>query len=171
MKTSREKVMDVINRKNVDFGVMWTGHPSPDTVPIFAKEWGIEPNDEAIFRYLQDDCRHYPAGFRYNHPEGIGMFDPGYGIDREKSLGSAGCFSEVEDISELEKYPWPKLSYCDFTDAYSYMDNHQDKMIFTGMWSPFFHIMADFFGMENYFCLMYENPKLIEAATEKIVDF
>ena len=44
-------------------------------------------------------------------------------------------------------------------------------MVFTGMWSPFFHQVADFFGMENYFIKMYECPEVVEALTERIVDF
>jgi uroporphyrinogen decarboxylase len=44
-------------------------------------------------------------------------------------------------------------------------------MIFTGIWSHFFHLVADFFGMENYFINMYENPKIVEAVTERIVDY
>ena len=44
-------------------------------------------------------------------------------------------------------------------------------MVFTGMWCPFFHQVADFFGMENYFIKMYECPEVVEAATEHIVDY
>lgn len=35
---------------------MWTGHPNDKTIPIFAREWGIEPTREAIFEHLNDDC-------------------------------------------------------------------------------------------------------------------
>ena len=44
-------------------------------------------------------------------------------------------------------------------------------MVFTGMWSCFFHQVADFFGMENYFIKMYEEPKIVEAVTERVVDW
>ena len=39
------------------------------------------------------------------------------------------------------------------------------------MWSSFFHIVADFFGMENYFIKMYEAPDVVEAVTERVVDY
>jgi uroporphyrinogen decarboxylase len=39
------------------------------------------------------------------------------------------------------------------------------------MWSPFFHIAADFFGMDNYFIKMYTNPEIVDAVTERIVQF
>jgi uroporphyrinogen decarboxylase len=36
--------------------------------------------------------------------------------------------------------------------------------VFGGMWGPFFHVMEDFFGMENYFCKMYTHPEVVYAA-------
>lgn len=170
MKTSRQKVLDIFNRKNTDDKAFWTGHPNDATIPIFAREWSIEPTREAIYNFLDDDCRWIVADSGYKHPEGLPAFDPAYGVDRE-SLSAAGCFAEAEDVKDIEKYPWPNPDYCDFTEVYQEIDRHQDKAIFTGMWSPFFHLIADFFGMENYFIKMYENPKVIEAATERIVDF
>ena len=40
-----------------------------------------------------------------------------------------------------------------------------------GFWSPFFHIVSDMFGMENYFIKMYTHPDVVHAATAHIVDF
>ena len=170
MTTSRQKVLDIFNRKNTDYKAFWTGHPNEKTVPIFAAEWGIEPTREAIYDFLDDDCRWIPADRGYKHPEGYPAFNPSYGIERN-SLSSAGCFAEVETIKDIEAYPWPDPDYCDFTEIYNEIDKHQDKAIFTGMWSSFFHLIADFFGMENYFIKMYENPKIVEAVTERVVDF
>jgi uroporphyrinogen decarboxylase len=39
------------------------------------------------------------------------------------------------------------------------------------MWMPFFHIVAFYLGMENYFIKMHTHPELIEALIEKILDF
>jgi len=71
----------------------------------------------------------------------------------------------------VEAYPWPDVQYCNFESIYHYIESHDDKMVFTGMWSPFFHDLCDFFGLENYFMKMYDNPKVVEAVTEKIVDY
>jgi len=43
--------------------------------------------------------------------------------------------------------------------------------VFGGMWCPFFHVLADLFGMENYFCKMHTDPHVVHAATERVVDF
>lgn len=169
--TSREKVKSIFNLSSNGQGAMWTGHPNHNTIPIYAKAWEIEESPEAIFNYLNDDCRWITADSGYQHPEGLPALDPGYGINRSNSLSSAGCFADVEMISEIEKYPWPDVKYCNFDHIYKRIESYEDKIVFTGMWSPFFHNLCDFFGIENYFIKMYENPKIVEAVTEKIVDY
>jgi uroporphyrinogen decarboxylase len=168
---SRQKVLDVFNRKSSGHGVMWTGHPNDATIPIYAKEWSIEPTREAIYDYLQDDCRWVMADKGYHHPLGHPMFDASWGISRNHSLSAAGCFANAEDASDFEKYPWPDLAYLDFTEVYEEIDKYPDKMVFTGMWSCFFHNLCDFFGMENYFVKMHENPEVVQALTDRVVDF
>lgn len=168
---SREKVMQIFSHKSDGSGAMWTGHPNSETIPIYAKAWNIEENAESIFQYLKDDCRWFMADGGYKHPEGLPIFNPSLGVDRSHSLSADGCFANAETIADIECYPWPNPDYCDFANLYAVIDKHQDKMVFTGMWSCFFHVVADFFGMENYFIKMYENPAVVEAATEKIVDF
>lgn len=169
--TSRERVKKIFTHTSNGEGAMWTGHPNSETIPIYAKAWGIEPTAEAIFNYLNDDCRWISADWGYQHPEGRPALDPSYGIERGRSLSSAGCFAETTDVADVEKYPWPDVKYCNFEPVYQYIDNFPDKMVFTGMWSPFFHDLCNFFGMENYFVKMYETPDVVEAVTEKIVDY
>ena len=43
--------------------------------------------------------------------------------------------------------------------------------VLSGLWSCFFHIAADFFGMDNYFVKMYTDPEVVDAVTERIVQF
>ena len=170
MLTSREKIREIFNHSGSGCA-FWTGHPNDATVPIYAKEWNIEPSREAIYNYLDDDCRWFMADGGYKHPEGLPVFDTSYGVVRSNTLGAAGCFANVETVAEIEAYPWPDAKYCDFTDMYKLIEQYPDKMVFTGLWSCFFHIVADFFGMENCFVKMYESPKLVEAVTEKVVDY
>ncbi len=169
--TSREIVKNIFTRKNTDGLAFWTGHPNHATVPIMAKEWGIEPDYEAIYTYLGDDCRWISADWGYRHPEGLPMFDTSWGTSGRPTLSAGGTFADTEDVAEVDRYPWPDPKYLDFTDVYAAIDRHQDKAVFTGLWSCFYHIVADFFGMENYFIKMYENPAVVEAVTERVVDF
>lgn len=167
---SREKVKRIFLRKGDGTGAMWTGHPNDKTIPIYAKEWGIEPSREAIFTYLKDDCRWFMANDGYKHPQGLADFNPAWHKER-KTLSAKGCFAEAETLADIANYPWPDPKYCDFTEIYEEIDKFQDKMIFTGIWSHFFHLVADFFGMENYFVKMYENPYIVDAVTERVVDY
>ncbi|MBQ3955312.1 MAG: hypothetical protein II680_05435 [Clostridia bacterium] len=149
---------------------MWTGHPNTKTVPIYAEKWGIEPTREAIFQFLNDDCRWISADSGYHHPEGLPAIDPAYRTVR-RTLSAEGFFANAETVADVDKYPWPDPDYCDFTDIYRQVEQFPDKMVFTGMWSPFYHQVADFFGMENYFMKMYDCPEVVEAVTERIVDY
>ena len=60
LKELRVKVerYNIFEHKNVNQGTMWTGHPNEDTVPIYAKEWGIEESREAIYNFLNEHFSH-----------------------------------------------------------------------------------------------------------------
>jgi len=171
MKTSREKVLEVFEHRSAGDGVLWTGNPDREVIHDGAVRWGIEDNAEAFFRHMDDDCRWVMADSGYRHPEGRPMFDTAYNSKSRDTLSAAGCFADTEDLAEVEAYPWPDVKYCDFTQVYKQIEQFPDKMVFTGMWSCFFHLVADYFGMENYFIKMYEAPEIVEAVTEHIVDF
>ena len=99
------------------------------------------------------------------------MFDTSYGLPAKLTHGTAGCFGDTEDIAEVEAHPWPDVKDCDYTAVYQEIEKFPDKMVFTGMWGCFFHVVMDYFGLENYFIKMYENPEIVEAVTERVVDF
>lgn len=168
--TSREKVAQVFDHKGSD-GVMWTGCPHWETIQNCSREWNIECSYDAVYEYLSDDCRWVTADGGWHHPEGLPFFNASYGVNKRRSHASPGCFADAESPEDLKKYPWPDVKYFDFTDVYKKIEQYPDKMVFTGMWSPFFHYISDFVGMENYFVMMYENPVFVDALTEKVVDF
>ena len=169
-QTSRQKVLDIFQHRAGAGCAMWTGHPNAATVPIYAKEWGIEATPEAIFNFLGDDCRWIQADGAYQHPEGLPAFDPAYHTHRD-TLSAGGCFAEAETVKDLDGYPWPDPKYCNFEGVIKEIEAHKDHMVFTGFWSHFFHLVSDFFGMENYFIKMYESPEVVDAVTAHVVDF
>ncbi|MFA6293091.1 MAG: hypothetical protein WC637_14990, partial [Victivallales bacterium] len=146
---SREKIRKIFERKSEGVTGFWTGSPHKDAAEIYMKKLNV-PDREGIFKYLNDDCRHLSADRGYIHPQGKPMFDF-YGGKEKVSHSQPGCFAECVDISEVEKYPWPNLDYLDFTEVLRDIRQHGDKFVLSGLWSPFFHRVADFFGMENYF--------------------
>jgi len=170
MQSSYEKVNNIFNRNSNGEGAMWTGHLSDGAIKIFSGEWGLEPDNEKIYTFLNDDCRWINVDDAYKAPDGKPAFDPSQG--KSFALSSkTGLFATIEKTSEIEKFDWPDPAFIDFSDIHSKIEKHSGKMILTGFWSPFFHIVADYLGMENYFAKMYDNPAVIDAVTEKIVDF
>lgn len=166
---SREKVKRIFERSSEGTIGFWTGNPHGETAKIYMEKLNYT-NMEELFGYLHDDCRWVIADSAYKHPEGKPMFDVLGGKERS-SLGEEGCFAECESLQEVEDYPWPNPDYLDFTGVIEEIRRHKDKSVFTGLWSCFFHIVSDFFGMENYFVKMYTDPQIVEAVTNHVVDF
>lgn len=114
---------------------------------------------------MGDDCRWIMGeDYAYKHPEGKSLFDL---FLNGKQRPLACCSS----IKEVENYPWPELDYLDFNQMRRLLIDKREYVRFGGMWSSFFHIVADLFGMEQYFVNMYTNPKVVEAVTEQVVNF
>lgn len=168
-KNSRQKVAAILGRKGGGERAFWMGNPHPETLELYIKAAGVQ-HYEALCDLLDDDCRCMIADGAYKHPEGKPMFDTTGGRER-KSYGEFGVFAECADLAEVEAYDWPDPDYLDFTDVISAIDMRADKGVFTGLWTHFFHLVCDFFGMENYFAKMYTDPLIVDAVTTKIVDF
>lgn len=168
---SREKVRRIFERRSNGESAFWVGRPAEETIRIFAKTWGIEPTAEAIFDYFDDDCRCLRADEGYQPASGRKMFDAYYGPDLQILPPGKSLVRDAESVRDVEKYPWPSADDFDFTQVYKKIDALGDKMVMTGVWSPFFHSIVNLLGMEQYFIMMYEEPEIIDAITEHVVDF
>ena len=115
---------------------------------------------EAIRVHFNDEVRWIPAG-GYNHPEGRQTF-PIEGKDRH---GFAGPLAECETVESLDDYEWPNPDYLDFSGTLERLDGCGDVYRASGMWTPFYHIMMNLFGMENYLIKMYTHPDVVHAVT------
>lgn len=166
---SRQKANSIFSRTGSGEVGFWTGAPHEKTKEIYLHKLGLQ-NMEELFKYLGDDCRFLPADSAYMHPEGWPAFDPSGGKQRG-SLSGAGCLADCESFQEIEDFPWPNPDYLDFTAILDEIRLVPDKMVLTGFWSPFFHIVSDYLGMENYFIKMHTEPEIVEAITEHVLDF
>lgn len=169
--SSRDKINRIINRGNQGSPGYWKGNPHKDAIPIYLDYFSVD-SEEELSLLLGDDLRWRHAEPAYKHPAGKPIFDCYLG--REKtSHGQPGVFADCLSIDEIDDFPWPDLKYLDFSDYKKTIDKaHDDGLaFFGGFWCPFFHIVADFFGMENYFIKMYESPKIVEAVTDHVLDF
>ena len=165
---SRKKIKKIfeLNSSNIGF---WTGNPKEETLEKYLEKLNLD-NREEFYTYLNDDCRWVMAGNNYDHPADKPMFDP-LGGQEKKSHGQDGYFADCKSIKEVEQYPWPDPDYIDFTEDIEQIEKFSDKAVFTGLWSQFFHLVCDFFGMENYFIKMHTDPEIVKAVTDHIVQF
>lgn len=167
---SRQKVRNIFKLKNSGPVATWLGNPHPDTLDIYTKALGID-NQNQLHDHFNDDCRWICAEWdTYKHPDNKPIWDCHNG--REKiSLGQPGFFGNCTNLNDLQTFNWPNVKYLDFSDPLKKIQASPDNAVFSGMWSCFFHIMCDLFGMENYFIKMHTDPIIIEAVTDRIVDF
>jgi uroporphyrinogen decarboxylase len=167
--TSREKVRKIFDFAADAVPAFWTGNPHHETYAMYKNELGQETNEQ-LFVHLRDDCRWLAPWNVYKHPEGKPMFDY-FGGREHHSLGDPGVLGDATTIADVEAIPWPDPAYLDFSETIGVIREHQQQAVFTGMWCCFFHDLHFYFGMENYFIKMYTHPEVVEAATEKVLDF
>ena len=86
-------------------------------------------------------------------------------------LSAGGVFAECEEVQEVLDFEWPDPDYLDFSEVLEQLRNAGDVYRAGGFWCPFFHHVADFFGMENYFIKMYTHPEVVHAVTRSVIDF
>lgn len=166
--TPRERVRRIFSRTDTDRVGFWLGNPHADTWPILYDAFGTTDQHE-LRNILGDELVWIsPEWGSYRHPEGKPIFELGRtGV----SLDEGGAFAETESVSEVEDFPWPDPDYLVFDDTLAALDGAGAVYRASGFWSPFFHVVADFFGMENYFLKMYTHPDVVHAVTRHIVDF
>ncbi len=170
--TNRELFHNIMNRKSDKCG-FWHGCPNEASIDKLYNYFDVKDDFElglklnSTFRWIMPEQHGM-----WKHPEAAAMFDALGGLERH-SLGQDGVFANCEDVAEVERFPWPDVSYCDFTETMAEIDKTiaVGQAVVSGTWSCFYHNAADFFGMENYFVKMHTDPAVVEAVTEHIVDF
>ncbi len=165
--TSRELIKNIITGKETTRCGFWMGHPHRDTWPILQDFFKVDTR-EGVRKLLRDDLRWFPVSGKYKSPESETPFP---NARKNEGLAAEGCFADCEKVAELDKYPWPDTKYLDFENDVASVKQAGDVYRIGGMWSPFFHNLANFFGMEKYFIKMYTNPEVVREATRRTVDF
>lgn len=170
--TKREHFTAILNHQSSRSG-FWHGCPNPASTDNLFQKFGVKDDFELGLR-LGSNCRWiHPESFGlYNHPEGRPMFDV-LGGKKRIAHGQDGVFADCEDPAEVDRFAWPEEKYIDFAPTLAEIDRAVDagQAVLSGAWSCFFHNVADFFGMENYFVKMYTDPEVVDAVTEHVVDF
>ncbi|MDP8211303.1 MAG: uroporphyrinogen decarboxylase family protein [Candidatus Stygibacter australis] len=164
---SRQRIKSIIAGEPADRCGFWLGNPHPDSWPALHQYFGTS-SEEELRLLLKDDFRWITPWDAYQHPEGKPVFDmqrPG------KTLSEGGVFADTVSVEEVEAFDWPNPEYLDFSKYKEILENTGDFYRAGGLWSPFFHEVCDFFGMENYFLKMYLNPDVVHAVTRHLIEY
>lgn len=104
----------------------------------------------------------------YKDPEGRELFDSG--LDREKH-GSVGPLASAETLADVDRFPWPKAEYLDFTSCLRDLEAAGDVYRMSGFWTCYWHNCCDLFGMEDYLMKMHTAPDIVHAVTNRVCEF
>lgn len=177
--TSRERVLAAFAFEEPDRVPTWFG-AAPETRAAMIEHLGLG-GDEALSDFLGDDFRRVhatyagPAAFdpnanlapgsTYRSPFGVERHGYGWGMPRSHPLAGA-------TLREVHDYAWPDpawMSASHLRDEILAWDGRY--AILGGDWSPFWHDAIDLLDMEHLLVAMYEEPALVDALHEHIVDY
>ena len=176
--TSRERVLAVFRKEIPDRIPVWCG-ASPEFIEKSAKYLGVNSEEEVLVRFRDDFRRVYS---RYAGPE---KFDPVknaekgsrlsiWGVERKGEGYGVPANTPLKDatLEDVENYPWPSPDWIDVShireDALKWKGQYA---IMGGEWCPFFHDLIDLLGMEDALIMMYEEPEVVHAVLDHIVDY
>ena len=167
--TSRERVLTAFAHAEPDIVPRWCG-ASPEFLAKARRQLNL-PDDESFFVRIGDDFRRVFA--RYVGPArpanstifGIERAGHGYGQPLSHPLADA-------TLQQVHDYAWPDPNWQDVShiraDALAW---NRRYAILGGDWSPFWHDAIDLLGMENMYLKMYDEPELVDAVLQHIVDY
>lgn len=176
---SRERVIKTFQHEEADRVPVWCG-ASPEFIEKAKKFLGVD-TDEGVYVRFHDDFRRVFS--RYNGPE---EFKPTVEINGEVkfrtpfgSIREGIGYGQPTDhplanatIEDVHNYSWPDPEWIDVShireDAQRY---NAEYAVMGGEWSPFWHDAIDLLGMENMMIMMYEEPEIVKAVLEHIVDY
>ncbi len=156
--TSKERVLAAMRHEQPNRTPLWHGVPKPEIMEGLLWHYGAR-DEEELLRAIGDDFRWAALlewqGGPDEHP---------FGMPR---ANAAAC----ETAAEVDALPWPDSKKLAAPDARKRCEAVADCAIMGGSWAPFFHEIGGLIGQENYFIKMHTHPAVVEAVTERVIDF
>ena len=171
--TSRERVLTAFEHREPDRVPRWIG-ASPGFWEKAKGELGLD--DEGLRVRFGDDFRRVFAayagpdvtlseGTTFRTPFGIERHGIGYGQPTSHPLADA-------TLEEVHDYPWPDPAWMDASGIRAEAESYGGQYaILGGDWSPFWHDAIDLLGMENLYFKMADEPELVDALMQHLVDY
>lgn len=167
----RERIFRIINRQDVDRSGFWLGNPTSEALAKY--KWAFKTFSlEGLSKKMKDDMAWIAADC-YKDPLGRPMWDT-LGGKKQESLSQIGVFGETENIDDIINFKnWPNPKYMNYSFAEHKLVKARKRGVatFSGMWACIWHLLMDFFGMEECFIKMFTHPEQIHAVMNKMTDF
>jgi len=171
--TSRERVLTAFEHQEPDRVPCWCGA----SVEFWDKaKRQLQLDDEGLRIRLGDDFRRVFA--EYSGPDfelsEWATYRTVFGVERE-GLGYGQPMSHPlanATLKDVHDYPWPDPARMDVSTVRSQALAYDGRYaILGGDWSPFWHDAIDLLGMENMYMKMYDEPELVDAVMQHLVDY
>jgi len=172
--TPRERVLTAFEHTEPDAVPKWCG-ASPEFWAKAKRELGIADDESLRVRFGDDFRRVFAAWVGPQEPlsEGATLRTPfgvehtGIGCGQPMSHPLAGA-----SLRDVHAYPWPDPAWMDVSGIRAEAEGWGGQFaILGGDWSPFWHDAIDLLGMENLYLAMYDEPDLVDALMQHIVDY
>ena len=179
--TSKERVLTAFSFEEPDHVPCWLG-ASPEFREMMMDQMGL-PDDESLSEWIGDDFRRVFASYAgpeelapttnlkfpdatYRTPFGVERHGYGYGMPLNRPLLHA------ETVEDIHNYAWPDPEWMDVSKIRDEVLQYNGQYaILGGDWSPYWHDALDLLTFENLSFKMYDNPELMDALLEHIVDY
>jgi uroporphyrinogen decarboxylase len=170
---SRERVLAAFDHVEPDRVPAWCG-AQPEFWEKFKAALGLD--DEGLRERIGDDFRRVAGRWAGPDPP----LSPGsvlrtaFGVEH-RGIGCgqpAGHPLARAGLREVHDYPWPDPSWVDVSGIRAEAERWGGRYaVLGGEWSPFFHDAIDLLGMERLLVGMYEEPDVVEAVLDHVLDF
>ena len=173
-KISKARGLGVFDGKRIGRLPMWYGG-APETTRNIVDCLGVADAEQAM-RKLGIDFRTARANYigKPLNKNEDGSVDTIWGIRRKGyHYGQAinHPLANAQSLADIESYSWPDANDWDIAYLTRQNDDYDQYCLIGGEWAPFFHDVAELFGMEQMFMLMFDNPVLVEAAIDRCAAF
>ena len=165
--TSRERIVRILNRREVDRCGFWLGYPHREALKIYKRYFDVKSHYGLALKLKSDLL--WLSGER-------GSIIPTVilprGLKRKKSLSEQGRLYDAESVEDVikvihsrrKRYLYPILRF-----QLKFAEKH-NLAVFSGNGTYFWHRLLDYFGMEECFIKMYTHPEVVIEAAHILED-
>ena len=184
--TPRERIKKALNHHQTDRVPI--GYSATPEINVNLKKYLKIDSDEKLLQRLGVDYRWVTPG--YKGPKNLLFEDcwdkPGrdiWGVERKNATNAFGTYREIssyplkdiEDASELKKYPWPKIEWIDFDVIRENINKLEEEneywIILNAMSGSVFEMAWYMRGMEQFLMDLLINPEIATEICRKLYEF